>query len=95
MEGHSEAEIRRAAACGARVIGINNRDLRTFETDLETTPRLIGLVPPDRIAVSQSAIKTRADVLKLQACGARAIQVGETLMRSGDISAKIAELLGR
>jgi len=94
VEGHSEAEIRRAGACGARVIGINNRDLRTFETDLETTPRLIGLLPADRTVVSQSAIKARADVLKLQACGARAIQVGETLMRSGDIAAKIAELLG-
>jgi len=95
VEGHSESEIRRAVACGARVIGINNRDLRTFETDLETTPCLIGMVPPERIVISQSAIKTRADVVKLQACGARAVQVGETLMRSGNVAAKIAELLGR
>ena len=94
VEGHSEGEIRRAVACGARVIGINNRDLRTFETDLHTTERRIGLVPSNRIVVSQSAVKTRDDVLLIQCWGARAIQVGETLMRSGDIPAKIRELLG-
>ena len=94
VEGHSEDEIRRAAACGARVIGINNRDLRTFKTDLHTTERRITLIPPDRIVISQSAIKTRDDVLLIQRWGARAIQVGETLMRSGDIRAKIRELLG-
>jgi len=95
VEGHTEEEVRRAVACGARIIGINNRDLRTFKTDLATTRRRIGLVPPGRIVVSQSAITTREDVLKIQQWGARAIQVGETLMRSPDIVAKINELLGR
>ena len=94
VEGHSEDEIRRAVACGARVIGINNRDLRTFKTDLHTTERRIKLVPPGRIVISQSAVKTRADVLLIQQWGATAIQVGETLMRSGDIPAKINDLLG-
>ena len=94
VEGHSEEEVRRAVACGARVIGINNRDLRTFETDLETTARRISLVPPDRVVVSQSAIKRRADVVRIIETGARAIQVGETLMRSGDVAAGIRKLLG-
>ena len=93
VEGHSEDEIRRAVACGARVIGINNRDLRTFTTDLHTTERRIKLVPPGRIVISQSAVKTRGDVLKIRQWGATAIQVGETLMRSGDVAAKIRELL--
>lgn len=94
VEGHSEEEVRRAVACGARVIGINNRDLRTFETDLKTTARRISLVPPDRVVISQSAIKTRADVVRIMEAGARAIQVGETLMRSGDVAAGIRKLLG-
>ena len=104
VEGHDEADIRRAVACGARLVGINNRDLRTFQVDLQTTCRLAPLVPVGRIAVSQSAIKARADVLAVQRCGARAIQVGETLMRSGTrpggpmdlaaVAAKIRELLG-
>ena len=94
VEGHSEEEIRRAVDCGGRVIGINNRDLRTFETDLQTTVRRINLIPQDRVVISQSAIKTREDVVKIQRSGARAIQVGETLMRSGDVAGKIKELLG-
>jgi len=94
VEGHTEDEVRRAVACGARIIGINNRNLRTFETDLETTGRRIGLIPRDRVVVSQSAVKSREDVARIEAWGATAIQVGETLMRSGDIPAKISELLG-
>jgi indole-3-glycerol phosphate synthase len=94
VEGHSEEEVRRAVSCGARVIGINNRDLRTFDTDLETTGRRIALVPPDRVVISQSAIKTRADVVRIVQTGARAIQVGESLMRSGDVAAGIKRLLG-
>jgi len=94
VEGHSEEEIRRAVNSGASVIGINNRDLRTFETDLETTARRIPLIPPDRVVISQSAIKTRDDVLRIRQSGARAIQIGETLMRGGDPAAKIKELLG-
>jgi len=94
VEGHSEDEIRRAVDAGAHVIGINNRDLRTFETDIRTTERLIKLIPPDRIVVSQSAIKTRHDVRRIRDAGAHAIQIGETLMRSGNIEEKIEELFG-
>jgi len=94
VEGHTEEEVRRAVACGARVVGINNRDLRTFETDLRTTGLRIRVIPNDRVVVSQSAVKTRADVARIEAWGATAIQVGETLMRSGNIPATVRELLG-
>jgi indole-3-glycerol phosphate synthase len=76
----------------AVIIGINNRNLDTFKTNLETTFQLHPLIPEEKIIVSESGIKTRADILKLEEAGIDAILIGETLMRSKDISQKIKEL---
>jgi len=94
VEVHSESEVESALSAGAEVIGINNRDLRTFSVDLETTARLRGLIPPGKIVVSESGIHFRRDVERLQALGVDAILVGEALMQSPDPAAKIRELLG-
>lgn len=109
VEVHDETELERALSCGARLLGINNRNLKTFTVDLAVTERLAGQGAawahgrgnsvidgmPDLLMVSESGIHTRADVLRLKACGARAILVGESLMASGRIADKAAELLGR
>lgn len=100
VEVHDEEELERALRCGARLVGVNNRNLKTFQVDLATTERLATRLaaadrPADRLLVAESGIHTRADVLRLKACGSRAILVGESLMRSGDIAAKVAELIGK
>lgn len=94
VEVHDEAELEVAAALGAGLIGINNRDLTTFRTDLATTERLLPRAPAGARLVSESGIATRADVLRVGTAGAHAILVGEALSRSGDPAAKIRELLG-
>jgi len=76
------------------LLGINNRDLKTQTIDLATTPRLAGLVEDDTLIVSESGVKTRDDVVRLQRAGAQAILIGETLMRADDIAAKIEDLFG-
>lgn len=76
------------------LLGVNNRDLRTFVVDLEHTLRLATRVPPPTLLVSESGIKTRADVERLKAHGVGAILVGETLMRAGDVATAVRELLG-
>jgi indole-3-glycerol phosphate synthase len=98
VEVHDEGELHRALAAGARIIGVNNRDLKTFKVDLATTERLgaqlrRGPGGPDRILVAESGIHARADVERLARAGARAILVGESLMKSGDIRGKVMELL--
>ncbi len=93
VEVHNEAELDTALGTVARVIGINNRNLKTFEVDLGTTERLRPRVPRDRILVSESGIKTRADMDRLRKCGVNAVLIGETLMSAPDIAAKIRELL--
>ncbi len=93
VEVHGEEEI--AAAAGAQIIGINNRDLKTFTTDINTSLRLAPLLPPGRIVVSESGIENRADVELLMEAGIRAFLVGETLMRAGDRGAKLRELAGK
>jgi len=101
VEAHDEAELTRALALGAPLIGINNRNLKTFTVDLATTERLSLQIKatgnPDRVLlVSESGIHTRQDVERLQQCGARAMLVGESLVTSpSGIRAKAAELLGR
>ena len=94
VEAHDEVEMRRAVEIGADLIGINNRNLRTFETTLETTFHLQPLVPLGAITVSESGIDTRHDVDELGAAGIDAILVGEALMREEDIGAKVRELIG-
>ena len=93
VEVHTAEELETALEVGARIIGINNRDLRTFETKLETTISLAPRVPADRILVSESGILDRADVEKLMSAGVDAILVGESLMRESDPGAKARELL--
>jgi indole-3-glycerol phosphate synthase len=94
VEVHTEAELAKARAIGAKLIGINNRDLTVFKTDLHTTIRLKSLITdPEVIVVSESGINTRADVLLLAQHGVDAMLVGEALMRQGDIAAQLAYLL--
>ena len=85
VELHDAHELPRVLDSGARVIGINNRDLRTFTTRLEQTLELLPHIPADRVVVSESGIRTNADLVRLGAAGARAVLVGESLMRSPDI----------
>jgi indole-3-glycerol phosphate synthase len=113
VEVHDEAELERALAIGADLIGVNNRDLKTFKVDLGTTERLAAKlysgtgVPPVRLQkethgqdaratmlIAESGIHTRADVERLAKCGAGAILVGESLMKGGNIGAKVKELIG-
>jgi len=93
-EVHDETELQRARAAGARLIGINNRNLDTFEVDTNTTLRLAPLVPPGCVIVSESGIRTRDDMRRLQDAGFHAALVGETLMRSPDPGKAAAGLLG-
>jgi indole-3-glycerol phosphate synthase len=94
VEAHDERELDAALAAGARIVGVNNRDLRTFAVDLTTSLRLRKLVPPGVRFVSESGIKTPADVAALRRCGADAVLIGETLMRSNDKKAALAALRG-
>jgi indole-3-glycerol phosphate synthase len=94
VELHDAAELPRVLDCGAEVIGINNRNLRTFSTRLEHTLDLLPRIPADRIVVSESGIATHADLARLAAAGARAVLVGESLMRAGDIGAALDALRG-
>ena len=94
VEVHNEDETERALKLGASLIGINNRDLQTFSTDLTVTQRLAKRIPLDKLIVSESGIHKRADVQLLQMAGAHALLVGESLLRADDVGAKIRELLG-
>ncbi|OAI39632.1 hypothetical protein AYO38_07420 [bacterium SCGC AG-212-C10] len=95
VEVNNAEEMERAVAAGAKVIGINNRDLRSFNVDLGTTDRLAGMVPDGTILAALSGISTRADVQRFEAAGATAVLVGESLMVADDPGAKIRELVGR
>ena len=93
VEVHDEAEMVRAAALGADLIGVNNRDLRSFVTDLAVTERLAALAPENALLVTESGIHGPADMIRLERCGARAMLVGESLMRQSDVRAATADLL--
>lgn len=95
VEAHDEAEVRTAVESGARIIGVNNRDLRTFEVDITNSARLRGLVPRDRVFVSESGITAPQDVALLRENGTDAVLIGETLMRSADKRAALDALRGR
>ncbi|MGI9953516.1 indole-3-glycerol phosphate synthase TrpC [Moorellaceae bacterium AZ2] len=94
VETHTAEEIELALKAGARIIGINNRDLHTFRTDIKTTLELRHLIPPGRLVVSESGIQGREDVVRLAQARVDAILVGEALVTSADVEAKVRELLG-
>ena len=94
VEAHDEDEVRTALSVGAGIIGVNNRDLRTFTVDINNSARLRKLVPPEILFVSESGIKTAADIEALRSNGTNAVLIGETLMRSPDKKAALDELRG-
>ncbi len=94
VEFYDEANLDRVLEAGATLVGVNNRDLRTFHTDLDHTIRMRARVPEDCVLVGESGIHGRSDALRLQAAGVNAMLVGEHLMASADIGAAVRELLG-
>ncbi|MBI4462473.1 MAG: indole-3-glycerol phosphate synthase TrpC [Acidobacteria bacterium] len=93
VEVHTREELDCALEAGTRLVGVNNRDLKTFAVELETSARLIEAIPDDRIAVSESGLKTAADLARLRALGFDAFLVGEHLMQAADPAAALAQLL--
>jgi indole-3-glycerol phosphate synthase len=93
LEVHDEDELARALAVDGAVVGVNNRDLRTFAVSLETTERLAGLVPSGRLLVSESGIQDHADVVKLASLGVDGVLVGESLLREPDVGAAARALM--
>ncbi|MGN0305745.1 MAG: indole-3-glycerol phosphate synthase TrpC [Lachnospiraceae bacterium] len=94
VEAHDERQVEQALMAGARVVGVNNRDLRTFQVDIHNSIRLRRLVPEDILFVSESGIRTAADVQTLKEQGVNAVLIGETLMRSRDKRKQLEELRG-
>jgi indole-3-glycerol phosphate synthase len=95
VEVHDQGQLERATAAGATVLGINNRDLRTFETNLAVTAELLPLVPSSIVAISESGVRSRADVQPLYEAGARGFLIGESLMRAADKAEFIRTLRGQ
>jgi indole-3-glycerol phosphate synthase len=94
VEAHTETEVKMALSAGARVIGFNNRNLKTFEVDIHLSERLKKMVPQDIITVSESGIQTTEDVERLRQSGINAVLIGETLMRSSDKKVELVKLKG-
>lgn len=94
VETHDEAEVQMALHAGARLMGVNNRNLKDFSVDTENSRRLRELIPPEVLFVSESGVKSGEDVARLRKIGADAVLIGETLMRAPDKKAKLAELRG-
>jgi len=95
VEVHNEAEVESALASGASLIGVNNRDLSTFRTDLSNSESLLPLITPFATAVSESALETHTDLVRMEAAGAKAVLIGTTFTRADDIAGKVSEVLGR
>jgi indole-3-glycerol phosphate synthase len=93
VEVHDEEELRVALDAGAEIVGINNRDLRTFRTSLDVTERLASLVPEGKVLVSESGIRSRGDIERLHEAGAHAALIGEALVVAGDAGSKLRELV--
>ena len=94
VEVHDEQEVQTALNTGARIIGVNNRNLKDFSVDTDNSCRLRELIPPNVLFVSESGVRTAEDVSALRKIGADAVLIGETLMRASDKRAKLAELRG-
>lgn len=92
VEAHDEAEVEMAVRAGARIIGVNNRNLKDFSVDTENSKKLRAMIPSNVIFVSESGVKTREDVVALRAIGSDAVLIGETLMRAEDKKAKLDEI---
>ena len=93
VEVHDGKELDRALSAGAEIIGVNNRDLRTFEVSLSVAEGLIPRIPRDRVIVAESGISTHAEVLRLKELGANAVLIGETFMRANDVGRKVKEVM--
>ncbi|MDP2654812.1 MAG: indole-3-glycerol phosphate synthase TrpC [Candidatus Omnitrophota bacterium] len=93
LEVHNEAELDRALNAGAQVIGVNNRDLRTFAVDMKICETLIPKIPKGKTIVAESGIRTHADIMALQGMGVNAVLIGETFMRAPDIGQKVREVM--
>ncbi|MGH9817643.1 MAG: indole-3-glycerol phosphate synthase TrpC, partial [Candidatus Acidiferrales bacterium] len=94
VEVYTAEELARALDAGARIVGVNNRDLRTFEVRVETSLALVEMIPEECIAVSESGLRTREDLARLRAAGFDAFLIGEHLMQARDSEAALCELLG-
>ncbi len=94
VEIHNEEDLNKSLSVDSQIIGINNRNLHTFEVDLEVTSNLIRSIPEDKTIISESGIKTYEDVMFLKSLGVDAVLIGETFMRSDDIGSKVRELMG-
>jgi indole-3-glycerol phosphate synthase len=95
VETHRESEVESAVKAGARIIGINNRDLQTFAVDLDVTRRLASQIPADIVKVSESGIHTPEDIKYIKDCGVDAVLIGESMMRARDKKQYLAELVGK
>lgn len=94
VEVHDESELDTALRAGAEMIGINNRNLKTFEVDLGVSERLIKKIPKDRVIVVESGIKSFKEVQNFKRLGANAVLIGETFLRAPDVGAKMSEVMG-
>ncbi len=95
VETHDIEEVKRALNSGAEIIGVNNRDLKTFNVDINTSINLRELVPADKLFVAESGIKTRADIIRLEQANVDAVLIGETLVRESDKEAILNQLKGQ
>lgn len=94
VEVHTQAELERALNCGAQIIGVNNRDLTTFNINLDLGEKIMRDIPGDKIKVIESGIQSHDDILRFQAAGANAVLIGETFMRASDVGVKVKEVMG-
>ena len=94
VEIHNEEDLQKVLLTSAKIIGINNRDLKTFKTDINTTLTLVKFIPPGKLVVSESGIHTRAQIERLEKAGVHAFLIGEALMREKDPGKKLRELKG-